>query len=254
MDALNLVDWREPAKRRKVPQEIAYHIRKQILSGSLPHGSKLPSEQSLTSTLCVSRQTLREGLRILEAQGLLRIKSGQNGGAFVSEAQEEAACAGLVNFLHNKQLTVAHLTEVRKVVEPYLVRQAARKISDADIAALEELQEKALEEIRENEFNRVRAIEISFHGQIAAIAGNPLLSFINAFISHLLVGMKQRLKPSEAFSLSVARAHDNILAALKRRDEDAAAEAIVQDIEMVMGTLTALAEDQGLLNWKLIAG
>lgn len=254
MDALNLVDWHEAAKRRKVPQEIAYHIRKQILSGTLPRGSKLPSEQSLTSTLSVSRQTLREGLRILEAQGLLRIKSGQNGGAFVSEAQEEAACIGLVNFLHNKQLTVAHLTEVRKVVEPYLVRQATRKITDADIASLEELQKKALREIRENEFNRVRTIEISFHGQIAAIAGNPLLSFINAFISHLLVGMKQRLKPSEAFSLSVARAHDNILAALKRRDENAAAEAIVQDIEMVMDTLTALAEDQGLLNWKLIAG
>ena len=55
-----------PVRKRKVPQEIVYRIREQILSGALARGSKLPSEQELTENLNVSRQTLREALRVLE--------------------------------------------------------------------------------------------------------------------------------------------------------------------------------------------
>ena len=56
-----------PVRKRKVPQEIVYRIREQILSGALARGSKLPSEQELTENLNVSRQTLREALRFMEA-------------------------------------------------------------------------------------------------------------------------------------------------------------------------------------------
>lgn len=253
MNNSSLPGWEAIPRRVKVPQAIARRIRGQILSGTLRSGSKLPSEQELISAMGVSRQTLREGLRILESQGLLNIRAGQNGGAFVAEAPQEMACIGLVNFLHNKQLTMEHLIEVRMLIEPYLVAKAAPLISDEEIASLEELQQRGRLEIRNNEFNKVRDVEIAFHNQLAVIAGNPLLSFINAFISHLLKGLKQGLKPDESFSLTVATTHDNILEALKRRDPNAAREAIILDIEIVMKALAKLAENQGLLNWKLIA-
>lgn len=243
-----------PAQRRKVPQEIAHGIRVQILSGTLPKGSKLPSEQDLTAALNVSRQTLREGLRILEAQGLLQIKAGQNGGAFVTDVREETACIGLVNFLHNKQLSLAHLTEIRKLVEPYLIQKAVKKITDTQIHELESLQSQTLGAIKEGEFNRVRAIEIAFHNCLADIADNPLLSFINAFIGHVLLGIKQQLHPNESFSLAVLKSHDDILAALQQHDAEGAVMAITRDIEMAMEYLGELADEQGCLNWKFIVG
>ena len=77
-------------RSRKAPQEIVYRIRGQILAGLLERGSKLPSEQELMHTFNVSRQTLREALRVLEVQGLLEIRAGSGGGAFVAGASTQA--------------------------------------------------------------------------------------------------------------------------------------------------------------------
>ena len=242
------------ARRRKAPQEIVYRIREQILSGYLPHGSKLPPEHELTTTLCVSRQTLREALRVLEAQGLLHIRAGSGGGAFVADVNVETASMGLVNFLHNKQLTLEHLTDVRHLVEPHLAAEAARKATDEQIAELEALQAQARRRLGNNEAALLREIEIAFHGKLAAISENPLLTFVAGFIDHLLLGVKQSLDLDENFSLAVINAHDNIVAALKRRAPQDAAAAISADIDMVMRTLRDLAQGQGHLNWKLIAG
>ena len=66
-------------RSRKAPQEIVYRIRGQILAGLLERGSKLPSEQELMHTFNVSRQTLREALRVLEVQGLLEYPCGVRG-------------------------------------------------------------------------------------------------------------------------------------------------------------------------------
>lgn len=69
-----------------------------------------------------------------------------------------------------------------------------------------------------------------------------------------LLGVKQSLHLDENFSLAVINAHDNIVAALKRRAPQDAAAAISADIDMVMRALRDLAQGQGHLNWKLIAG
>ena len=139
-----------PVRKRKVPQEIVYRIREQILSGALARGSKLPSEQELTENLNVSRQTLREALRVLEMQGLLEIRAGIGGGAFVAEVNEETAHMGLINFLHSKDLTLAHLTEVREIIEPHFAYRAAQCITEEQIAELEELQNRAKKEVAKN--------------------------------------------------------------------------------------------------------
>ena len=97
-------------RSRKAPQEIVYRIRGQILAGLLERGSKLPSEQELMHTFNVSRQTLREALRVLEVQGLLEIRAGSGGGAFVAEVDLETAQMGLINFFHDKDLSIQHLT------------------------------------------------------------------------------------------------------------------------------------------------
>ncbi len=239
-----------PVRKRKVPQEIVYRIREQILSGALARGSKLPSEQELTENLNVSRQTLREALRVLEMQGLLEIRAGIGGGAFVAEVNEETAHMGLINFLHSKDLTLAHLTEVREIIEPHFAYRAAQCITEEQIAELEELQNRAKKEIAKKKSSALREIEISFHAKIACIGGNPILILISDFVEYLLRKAKQALQPDEVFSAAVIEAHDHIVAALKAHDPEAAARAMAFDVKAVGNALQKIADDNQRLTLR----
>lgn len=237
-----------PVRKRKVPQEIVYRIREQILSGALARGSKLPSEQELTENLNVSRQTLREALRVLEMQGLLEIRAGIGGGAFVAEVDEETAHMGLINFLHSKDLTLAHLAEVRELIEPHFAYRAAQCITEDQIAELEGLQDRARKKVSSQKSSALHEIDISFHARIARIGGNPILILIADFVEYLLGKTQQALPPAEAFSATVIEAHDQIIAALKARDPEAAAKAMAFDVNAVGSALQKIADgDQRLI-------
>ena len=138
-------------RSRKAPQEIVYRIRGQILAGLLERGSKLPSEQELMHTFNVSRQTLREALRVLEVQGLLEIRAGSGGGAFVAEVDLETAQMGLINFFHDKDLSIQHLTATRTLLEPYLAEQAALNRTDEDLETLETIHKNCHDALRDSE-------------------------------------------------------------------------------------------------------
>lgn len=232
-----------PVRKHKVPQEIVYRIREQILSGALARGSKLPSEQELTENLNVSRQTLREALRVLEMQGLLEIRAGIGGGAFVAEVNEETAHMGLINFLHSKDLTLAHLTEVRELIAPHFAYRAAQCITEDQIAELEELQNRAKKEVSQKKPSALREIDGSFHAKIACIGGNPILILISDFVEYLLGKTHQSLPPDEIFSATVIEARDHIVAALKARDPEAAARAMAFAVKTVGNALQKLADD-----------
>ena len=92
-----------------------------------PPGDKLPSEGALMEQFHVSKQTLKEALRALEYLGLLQMKKGVTGGAFVVEMDREVIREVLASFLFFKHLTIHNLSEVRKIVEPYTARIAAGK-------------------------------------------------------------------------------------------------------------------------------
>jgi len=72
----------QPARRVRSFEDVVEQIRASIVTGTLPVGERLPSERELAETFGVSRPTLREALRVLEAMGLLDIRLGAQGGAF----------------------------------------------------------------------------------------------------------------------------------------------------------------------------
>src|SRR5262249_1554059 len=86
-------------------------LREVIRSGRLADGDRLPNERELAEAFAVSRSTLREALRMLEAVGVLRVRAGAGGGIFVSEPGELELARALEPILHFHEATKDEVLE-----------------------------------------------------------------------------------------------------------------------------------------------
>ncbi len=131
------VNWRaRPRQGGKISHLLAAELRRQILRGELPTGQHLPPEAELTATLDVSRETLREALRILESQSLIEIRRGRGGGAVVRRPGLESVGRYVAMLLQLRETSLAHLEEARAVIEPPAAEQFALHCGTEDIDQL----------------------------------------------------------------------------------------------------------------------
>jgi len=231
----------------KAPQTIIKNIRENILNGKLNPGDKLPPEHELLKSFSVSRQTLREALRVLEMQGFLQIRVGAKGGTFVAEVNMDVTKDSLINFLHYKKLTISHLAVARHLLEPYFASIAAKNMTDAEIAELEELLKQAKNSLNDGDIETLRKKEVQFHRLLAQVSQNPLLILIHDFIESLLEDTKRILNPDIEFSHRVMEMHEKIFKAIKEHDSEAASKLIIDDITMVGDILQKLAKEQDII-------
>jgi GntR family transcriptional repressor for pyruvate dehydrogenase complex len=207
----------------KAPQQIISQIRKLILDGKLLPGDKLSPENKLMEQFSVSKQTLREALRALEFIGLIEINKGTNGGATIVEMDSQIALELLANFLYFKKLSIHHLAEARKVLEPYAASVAAESMPDSEKDTLRDLIELAKEKYSDknlspNAFN----YDLKFHCVIANSTKNPLLMLIVDFIESLMADSKSLVKPNKKMLASIIGAHERVYQAIVERDSDRA--------------------------------
>jgi|1186.fasta_scaffold60850_1 GntR family transcriptional repressor for pyruvate dehydrogenase complex len=126
-------------KRTRSSDDVVAQIRNAVVSGELKLGDRLPSERDLCVLFAVSRATLREGLRTLEALGAIEIRPGAAGGIFVSEPQGDQVGAALEALLHFRRATVRELGEFRTSFEGETARWAAERAAPEDVERLEEI-------------------------------------------------------------------------------------------------------------------
>ncbi len=212
----------KPVGRDKISLEIVRQIREAVLTGQLAPGDRLPPEKELLEELGVSKHTLREALRALEVLGFLEIKKGAGGGAFVSEVDLATTRESIANFLHFRDVSVTDLSETRKVIEPYLARRAAGRLSPVEIEQLEAMNRACRADLDRGESIVGARHEINFHRLLARASGNPVLVLILDFVNGLLEESKLKLKPDIAFGERVLAAHQRVLEAIKAGDADRA--------------------------------
>jgi GntR family transcriptional regulator, transcriptional repressor for pyruvate dehydrogenase complex len=109
----------------KTAELIATLYRRQIVRGELRPGDTLPSEQQLMEQFGVSRPTLREAFRILEAEDLISVKRGSRGGARVTQPSLSVAARYVGLLLQVQGTTIADVYEARMVLEPACARLLA---------------------------------------------------------------------------------------------------------------------------------
>lgn len=232
----------EPASKEKISKQIVQQIRNAILQGKLKPGQALPSEKELVAQFGVSKHTLREALRALEALGLIVIRRGAGGGPFVSEIDWGKARDYFASFLHFQKFTLDDITEVRLLVEPYITRMAAERIQPEELAELEGVHKACIVAFQKNKHKARNEAEVAFHVLLSRIAGNPFLLVLQDFVNHMLADVKHKLKPGKEFATQVIDEHERILAALRDKNAAAAQKAMHDHILEIMKELHKLGE------------
>lgn len=161
-----------PAERSRgrASQRIVEKLRLLIRQGQIASGDRLPAERELCEHYGVSRVTVREALRVLEASGLVDIRLGSHGGAFVTSPTAERTAGSVEDYLALSAVTPQEVHETRTILELGLVPLACERASEDD---LERLGHAYGELVRAWEGGRggKRAVN-DFHLQLARAASN----------------------------------------------------------------------------------
>ena len=112
------------------PVQVAEAIKDWVVEQGLRAGDRLPNEQELIDRFGMAKGTIREAMRVLEAQGLIKTRTGPGGGSFVHEVSSERAKALLGNYFYFQDLTIGDIYELRRTLEPQLAASLAGKLDD----------------------------------------------------------------------------------------------------------------------------
>ena len=186
----------------------------------------------LSARFGVSRPTVREALKRLAAQKLIRTQRGPTGGNFVSMPSVENAKDDLASLtamlLSMGEVPVMDLFEAREQLETFCVRLAAeRRTSDHIEALSREIQEQRRPELTDVEFC---ASDVSFHRILSQAAGNKMLEFLMTAIVEAVQPVSNLIVFRFRERETIVRLHSAILARIKDRDADGAAAALIDQI------------------------
>lgn len=173
--------------RIKRTDEIVNSIKETIMADNLTPGDRLPQEKELIERYSASKSTVREALKSLEVQGLIKTKTGPGGGAFIDAMTESRAMSLLSNFLFTRDISIKDIYTLRKLLEPVV---AVSAIDNIDSAGIQKLYDTIAiydhEPVDEEERWKQRMAELDFHAVVASYSDNVLLVFICHFLQRLL--------------------------------------------------------------------
>ena len=189
-------------------------IKTGILTGEYKSGTVL-NERKLSAELGISRTPVREALLMLEQDGWLQAETYK--GTVVRKFDEK--------YFHE-------ILEIRRTLEILAIRNAIPRITDKDISELEKIQQEQTEVLKEYEDNTFILIDRKFHKYIYQLSGNDELVHLlaNYYDIFRFLG-KRAVTGSKERQLTTLIEHQSILDALKRRDTDAAVEAMITHMQ-----------------------
>ena len=226
---------RSPHRSGRVSATIARRIKKQISDGALVPGEKLPAERDMAQRFRTSRVSVREAYRSLEELGLLVIRRGAEGGAFIRDPDHGPMMRSLSLMLRLGKTTNEEITEARLLVEPPIARLAARRARPEDVERLQYVvrqQETALQ--RRGDYG---PFDLQFHRSVAECARNLPLKVLMDALSDLTVEVVAGLNLSIGTQHQVCDSHRLIADAIEQRDEDAAYRLMLQHVAQIQSRL-----------------
>jgi DNA-binding FadR family transcriptional regulator len=205
----------------KASDVLVNELRERILSGEFAEGTALPPERELVVQTKMSRTTVREALRILEVQGLVRIRAGRAGGAFVQRPGNESVANSLSLLIRGRQIRLAAVLETREVIEPICAELAAQHRTEADIAALKAANTPIADP--NSSLNEFLQANVNWHVAVATATHNELIAAFMTALSRAIYTSTENQDFIDAEVRRVtARAHNSITQAIEKGDPAAA--------------------------------
>jgi DNA-binding FadR family transcriptional regulator len=197
-------------KPKKAAEQLADEILDYIVDRGLTPGTRLAPERQMLADTGRARGTLREALRLLESRGVVEVRPGAAGGAFVRQPQPRDLGAAITAVLLVEGASMLDVLAAREDMEVAALRRAAQRIGPRDLAVMQD----SVDRLRENIADRERFLHEAgrFHGVINEAAQSPVLRILNEALR------ATQMSSASDYSLSyrerVADEHQEIIDAL----------------------------------------
>lgn len=208
---------------------IVLAFERQILSGGLPAGARLPTEGELCEILDVSRSVIRDSVRTLVARGLLTVRQGR--GTTVAQPSDEAFSSALLVLLARFGFSMGDVFQARATIDTSLVGLAAKNGTAEDWQALEATYDAFAEAVKEGDVEAAARHHTNFHSGILEAVHQPALALMLRPMTDLTM-VSGAASTSHSGDDWAVESHAPILAALKAGDPEAATTAMSAHYEI----------------------
>jgi GntR family transcriptional repressor for pyruvate dehydrogenase complex len=210
-----------PINVGRISGVIIDQIRQLIHGGQLATGARLPSERDLCVQFGVSRVTVREALRVLEANGLVEIRVGARGGAFVTAPTSDRIGAGLTDLLALSALSAVEVTEARQLIDLGVVPLACARATDQDVEELFALCDAA--EAVEAAGGSTLELSTEFHLRLAQATHNGAVAMLaQSFREPILMSLERAREAAPIMGRKGIEEHRALVEAVRDRDAERA--------------------------------
>ena len=198
-----------PIKGRRIFEGVSANIKELILNGTLKSGDRLPSEIELAQQFNVSRQTVREALRILELSGFITVQTGGNGGPLIKNTILNSISNLFIDAFRLQNISVEELTGARLEIEKIVLAHAIKNADQEDYEALRKnllMTRRGIEQGRE-----VIDENIQFHMLLAKASKNNMFVLVVGSIAAVVKDLLSRISPHGKPQMHVALKSANTL-------------------------------------------
>lgn len=230
----------EPIKRLNVTDSIVHQIKELVLQGKLNQGDKLPPERELMNLFEVGRPSLREALKVLEAQGL--IEKTQKG-TLISGNHDKFFTDSLMFQLYFSSADWQDIFEARRFIERELTYLATIRATDEDFIELEKTIIDMEQAISENNQDGHVAANLQFHDKIAKSSNNLVMYHLYQSINNLVARAQEKAVTVQGIMNNSLHYHKIILDAMKNRKPDLAGSLMVDHMNSVQSFIQS-SEDE----------
>lgn len=219
-------------RRRKISEMVAEDLRRWIAQENMQPGDRLPNEKTLIEHYNCSKGTIREALKGLEVQGLVKMVTGPNGGPEVCTVSLDVIMQQLRTFLHFQKFDFQQVYSLRQSLEVMLAKTVVGRLDASHLAGLQANIDTYERYRAQGDRSGARRTELEFHDLLTEACDNPILAFICRFINGLLRDLVEyrsvQYDDHEAFGDHNIESHRKLLAAYRQGD-GAAVEALMAE-------------------------
>lgn len=227
-----------PVQTHRVSGEIVQQIEAAVEAGHLAVGDQLPTERELTQHFGVSRVTVRDALRILEANGLVEVRTGARGGAFVTAPQPDRLGENLGRMLQLSAVAPWELEETRSRLELTILDLAVDRATDEDLADLHEICDRTQAATDAGVYHPRLSAE--FHVRLAGATHNLAMALLfDSLHGAILLNLLRARAIDPTHGPRGLHEHRAIIAAIERRDRDAASAVMAEHLRRTADRIRA---------------
>lgn len=216
-------------KKTRIYEEVVSQVHELVRAGKFKAGDQLPSERELSEIFKVSRTSVREALRALEAQGLIISRTGM--GNFIAQLPIESVVAPLAKLLIEEKTALADIFELRKLIEPHIASLAAERATEKDIQRLKSILAKQSEAVSRGETGVEADAELHF--AIGQATQNQALEKLVSGLMEILSHSREESLQTLGRRRASIESHRKILSAIEQHNKARAQQAMFQHIERV---------------------